>query len=524
MSFTDAFTDAFNSLSPVLLAVIVLAVGTPLFVYGVFIGNYILAGLAVFVAGFVLLCRTKFKRYIVFFMLETRHGIKFVDSAARLAPAFWKFFGDMAITVSFGGFGAYYVSRYRNTWLINLITGIAAIVLILTSVGPEMALACIVALAAGVALLRKTDRHICHFLAGAAVMAAVMFAIYPGFSDVAAMRPFVSLAVGVFGVPALLVSTLFSQAFKIVMAQTSVPGVSPLLPTIGDDGPGFFFPGTGIFIPFWQALIAMICLLVPHELAHGILTRVHKIRLKSVGILTASVIPIGAFVEPDERVLKLRRSREKMRIYAVGSFANLIVAIVSILLILFVVSPAINVITEPTGMMVSNVMNNTPAYGVMQKGFIITEINGMQTGSSDAFNKAVAVLKPNQTATFVTTNGTFNITLAPRPDNASRGYIGIDLQQKYDIKEEFRTKYWLQAEAAFFMAPTLFWIFFLSFNIALVNLLPISPFDGGKMFEEMMADFRIRKRNKELLLKIMLALIIALLLFNASPLLLNLFR
>jgi membrane-associated protease RseP (regulator of RpoE activity) len=519
-----AFADAFKNISPVLLVVLVLAIGVPLAIFGLLGNNYLLAGLVVFVAGFVLLYRTKFKRYIVFFMLETRHGLNFVDRVARLSPAFWKFFGDVAIVVSFGGFGAYYVSRYRNTWLINVLVGIAALVLTFTSVGPEPALAGVFVLVAGAVLLRKTGKPVFHFLAGAAVMATIMFSIYPGFSDVAAFRPFVAALVGVFGVPALLVSTLFSQAFKIAMAQSNVPGVSPLLPTISEEGPGFFFPGTGIFIPFWQALIAIICLLVPHELAHGILTRAHKIRLKSVGILTASVIPIGAFVEPDERIMRLRRSREKMRIYAVGSFTNLIVAILSILLIFFVLAPAIDAITEPTGMVIANVMNNTPASGILQKGFVITEINGLKTNSSDTFNKVVAGLKPNQTATFVTTNGTFNITLTSRPDNASRGYIGIDLQQTYNIKEAFRTKYRLQTEAAFFLAPTLFWIFFLSFNIALVNLLPVSPFDGGKMFEEIMADFRVRRKNKELLLKIVLSIIIVLLLMNASPLLLNLFR
>jgi membrane-associated protease RseP (regulator of RpoE activity) len=352
-----------------------------------------------------------------------------------------------------------------------------------------------------------------------------MFAIYPGFTDVAALRPVMSALVGVFGIPALLVCMLFSQASKIALAQSNVPGVSPLLPTVSSsEGLGFFFPGTGIFIPFWQALIAMICLLVPHELAHGILTRAHKIRLKSAGVLTASVIPIGAFVEPDERILRLRRSREKMRIYAVGSFMNLIVAILSIFLIVSVIAPMTDAITEPTGIMITSVLNNTPAYGVLQQGFVITKVNGVQTNDTTSFNEVVHGLKPNQTVAFVTTNGTFNITLTPRPDNASRGYIGIDLQQTFSIKQEFMTKYMLQTEAIFFLAPTLFWIFFLSFNIALVNLLPISPFDGGKMFEEIMADFRVRRKNKELLLKIMLAIIIVLLLMNASPLLLNLFR
>lgn len=482
------------------------------------IDPYLVAGLVIFVAGVLLLRRTKARRYAVFFMLETRHGLRLVDKIARLSPSFWKFFGDMAIVVSFGGVGAYYVSKYRNTWLITLILGLFCLYLVHATFGLYALLAGLLVLAAGVFALRKSARPFLHFIASAALMGIVMFSIYPGFSNVALFRPFVAMLVGIFGVPALLISMLFSQASKIVVEQSQIPGVSPLLPTIGSEGPGFFFPGTGIFIPLWQALIAMICLLVPHEFAHGILSRAHKIRLKSAGVLTAGPVPVGAFVEPDERAMKLRRSRDRMRLYAVGSFTNIIVSVISLVLLMTVMAPLLDVMTEPTGMAVTNVLNGTPAYGVLQKGFVIKEINGVPIRDAEAFNAAVAGLKPNQTVTFVTSNGTFNLTLSARPDNASRGYIGIDLQGSFELRGEFRDKYMLQADAIFFLTPTLFWIFFLSFNIALVNLLPIIPFDGGKMFEELMLDFRVGRRRKEQILKIVLAIILALLLVNAMPL------
>ncbi len=483
------------------------------------IDPYLVIGVAAFLIGVILLRRTGAKRYVIFFMLETRHGLRFVDKIARFSPSMWKFFGDLAVVVSFGGIGAYFVARYRNTWIITSILGIACLVFTYMAFGLVTAAIGIVILAAGVALLKKSGRPLLHFCAAAVVMGIIMFGAYPSLSNVAMLRPFVALLFGIFGVPALLISMLFSQALKIVVEQSTMPGISPLLPTISEEGPGFFFPGTGIFIPFWQALIAMICLLVPHEFAHGVLTRSHKIRLKSAGVLTAGPIPIGAFVEPDDRAMKLRRSREKMRIYAVGSFTNMIVAFIALLLIFFIMAPMLDVMTMPTGMAVTNVVNGTPAYGVLEKGFFIEEINGMPANDLESFNLAVARLVPNQTASFVTANGTFNITLAARPDNASRAYIGIDLQETYELREEFKGKYRLQADAVFFLTPTLFWIFFLSFNIALVNLLPVVPFDGGKMFEEIMVDFRVSKKRKEMLFKLVIALILGLLLLNALPLL-----
>jgi membrane-associated protease RseP (regulator of RpoE activity) len=480
---------------------------------------YLVIGIAAFLIGVILLRRTSAKRYVIFFMLETRHGLRFVDKVARFSPSMWKFFGDLAVVVSFGGVGAYFVARYRNTWVITGIMGIVCLFFVYTVFGLVAAAAGVVLLAAGVILLKKSGRPLLHFCAAAAVMGVMMFSAYPFFSAMEMLRPFVALLFGIFGVPALLISMLFSQALKIVVEQSTIPGVSPLLPTVGEEGPGFFFPGTGIFIPFWQALIAIICLLVPHEFAHGVLTRSHQIRLKSAGILTAGPIPIGAFVEPDEKVLKLRKSREKMRIYAVGSFTNMLVALLALALIFLVMAPMLDAMTTPTGMTVTNVINGSPAYGVLEKGFVIKEINGLQTNDMESFNLAVAKLKPNQTVAFVTANGTFNITLAARPDNASRGYIGIDMQETYELKEEFKDKYKLQTDAVFFLTPTLFWIFFLSFNIALVNLLPVVPFDGGKMFEEMMVDFRVSRKRKETLFKLVIALILGLLLLNALPLL-----
>jgi membrane-associated protease RseP (regulator of RpoE activity) len=304
-----------------------------------------------------------------------------------------------------------------------------------------------------------------------------------------------------------------------VVEQSQIPGISPLLPGVGEQGFGFFFPGTGIFIPFWQAVIAIICLLVPHEFAHGVLTRCHKIKLKSAGILTAGPIPIGAFVEPEQKEMEKHESKERMRIYAAGSFTNLIVSVIALILIVSVMAPMVGTINEPRGILITNVVNGTPSYGVLEAGFVITEMNGVQTLDAESFSSVLSDLRPGQTVTFVTTNGTFSLTLAERPDDASKGYIGIDLQEKFERREEFKNEYRMQADVILFLAPTLFWIFFLSFNIALVNLLPLIPFDGGKMFEEIIQEFGVSKRRRDLFLKIVIAVILALLIVNALPLL-----
>jgi membrane-associated protease RseP (regulator of RpoE activity) len=339
-------------------------------------------------------------------------------------------------------------------------------------------------------------------MAALTIIIAVITYMHPMFDSLGVLKPYFSILVGAFGIPALLISLLFQHALEIIVEQSPIPGVSPLLPGITEEGLVFFFPGTGIQIEFWSALIAIICLLVPHEFAHGVLTRCQKIKLKSAGILTAGPIPVGAFVEPDNKEMERHEGRERMRIYAVGSFTNLIVSIIAVLLFIAMV-PVSSSVTEPTYMEITNVVDGSPADGILQEGFIIKEVNGIETIDTESFTRAISQLKPNQRITIVTVNnGALDLITGANPKNSSVGYIGIDLKQEYKIKDEFQENALsvFYAESIFFITPTLFWIFFLSFNIALVNLLPVVPFDGGKMFEEIMREFGIRIRKEEIII------------------------
>lgn len=482
------------------------------------IDPYLVLGVAIFLIGTILLSRTSAKRWIIFFMIRTKHGIRFVDRIANLSPGLWKFMGDLAIVVSFAGFGGYYVSRYRNTWIISAILGIVCLIFTQMSFGSLYALAGLAVLFFGVLVVRRSDRPFVHFLASAVIMGAIMFNIYPYFSDMEVFRVLISGLVGVFGVPALLISMLFVQASKIVIEQSTVPGVSPLLPTVGEQGPGFFFPGTGIFIPFWQALIAIICLLVPHEFAHGILTRSQNMKLKSMGILAVGPVPVGAFAEPDEKDMYKHGGKERMRMYAAGSFTNILTALIALILIVFVMSPFASSMTYPGGMLITNVVEGSPAEGVLEPGFVITEIGGKPTMDVEQFYVAIEGLEPGQAVEFVTSNGTFRLTLGDHPTKPGRGYIGIDLRETFETKEEYKSEKSFWVDFVLFTTPTLFWIFFICFNVALVNLLPVIPFDGGKMFEEYMQEFKISRRKRDFIQKSVIFIIIILLLVNASPL------
>ncbi len=90
-------------------------------------------------------------------------------------------------------------------------------------------------------------------------------------------------------------------------------------------------PGINPVIPLWYGIFGLAVAMLVHEFAHGILARVGKITVKSLGLLYM-VVPIGAFVEPDEdQLAKVDRGR-RSRVFAVGPATNIIVAFLVVML------------------------------------------------------------------------------------------------------------------------------------------------------------------------------------------------
>lgn len=100
-----------------------------------------------------------------------------------------------------------------------------------------------------------------------------------------------------------------------------------------------------------------------HEFAHGILTVVGKIKLASMGLLLL-VIPIGAFVEPDDKDLKASSRSRRSSVYAAGPATNILFAALSFAILVGLVGPAATPIAK--GAVVTGFAPNSPAalYGI----------------------------------------------------------------------------------------------------------------------------------------------------------------
>lgn len=238
---------------------------------------------------------------------------------------------------------------------------------------------------------------------------------------------------------------------------------------VGGPGAGLVLPGPvsqvevkpGLFIlPPWLWILCIATVIIPHEIFHGLVASANKIKLKSLGWLLLVFIP-GAFVEPDEYALKKSDVKTKLKIYAVGSLANFLVAL-SILTLGFLFYPYC---FKPIGISYSSNIEGYPASLVNLSG-IIQEINGVPIKSLEDLERTLENIPPGTEIQIKTTTGIFNLTTVSGK-NRNGSFIGI--AGPFKIHYEFN--------------KILKWIFLLNFWIGLVNLLPIKPLDGGLILE-----------------------------------------
>lgn len=135
-------------------------------------------------------------------------------------------------------------------------------------------------------------------------------------------------AYGDLGVGLAIVSGILM--FVVLLSQLLILATRPDVLSQAAVGPEFLLvlPGINPLIPLWYGLLGLIVALVVHEGAHGVLARAHDIKVRSLGLLVL-VVPIGAFVEPDDEELERAPTRTKNRVFAAGIMTNLTVAVVA---------------------------------------------------------------------------------------------------------------------------------------------------------------------------------------------------
>jgi len=293
-------------------------------------------------------------------------------------------------------------------------------------------------------------------------------------------------------------------------------------------------PGVNPLIPIWYGILGLAVAMVFHEFAHGILTRVADTKVKTLGLLYL-IVPMGAFVEPDEDEVAALPRKKRVRLFAVGPATNIFIAF------LFGLSFAwgfmANLEIEQDGMLVLRVSKDLPADEAgVEPGMVIIAMNGTLIQDSDDFTDFlddtssgqvvnITVYDDGVTRTFenVTLENKYNYT--DEKDDRGKGYLGViaptsvgglrdvlahpmrgrDLGGMLGvslfyislpffqlspfpepIQELYTTPAFMPEPLFWILANSMYWIFWLNLMVGITNSLPAVPLDGGYIFRDSM--------------------------------------
>ena len=150
-------------------------------------------------------------------------------------------------------------------------------------------------------------------------------------------------------------------------------------------------PGVNDFLPLSVApevVLGLLIGLVVHEGGHGLLCRVENIDIESMGLVTLAVIPVGAFVEPNEESQRRADRGGRTRMFAAGVTNNFFVAAVGFALLF---GPVVGAITVAPGVAVADSFPGTPAAAAgIDQGDRVTAIEGQSVTTEAELEAALA--------------------------------------------------------------------------------------------------------------------------------------
>lgn len=224
----------------------------------------------------------------------------------------------------------------------------------------------------------------------------------------------------------LVFVTMFFMMILLIWSATLVARI----PRESAPGPELLIalPGVNPIIPLWYGIIALAVAIIIHEFAHGILTRVANLTVKSLGIVFC-VVPIGAFVEPDEEEIKATTRRKRMRLFAVGPTTNILFALICAVLFSWVFIGSVAPVHD--GVMLAGALEDSPGYeaGIDSLWMEITDINGTPITEYDDF-ESVPAPRPLENVTV-----TYFFEDRLKTVNVKSGVVVLHVTEKYPADE-----------------------------------------------------------------------------------------
>lgn len=342
---------------------------------------------------------------------------------------------------------------------------------------------------------------------------------------------------GLFGFAGFLLIGLLFQGIdnieKMLVGKQACAGIAPVIP-------GVQTPNVPIFVPI-EAWISLVAILIIHEASHGFLARRHKLQVHSSGLLLAGLIPIGAFVKPDEEKMQQMDKRKQIQILAAGPTSNfvsfLVVGVIAVLLLQGIVNPVLGPRIEAEqanryiGVNIIGVDENitlcgdtfpSPAFGQIDANTQLLAVNDQNVSNISSALMALRENPQEPKKLLLQKDGTvFEKTLVPN----ALGRLGIQVEAIPNPDYHPSEKFQLFLQVFGIISNIVLWFVILSLLVTIGNFIPANPFDGGKMAQYMVAPYfgflQMSEEDTERFVgRLFIWILIPLIIANALPIIL----
>jgi membrane-associated protease RseP (regulator of RpoE activity) len=190
---------------------------------------------------------------------------------------------------------------------------------------------------------------------------------------------------------------MFGSVVVIVLAALLTIQNPPAPSAINQPQNVLVIPGYNQFLPLSVAgeIVAGLAIgLVVHEAGHGILCRVEDIDIDSLGLLFLTVVPAGAFVQPDEESQEDASRGGRSRMFAAGVTNNFAVAVLAFALFL---GPVVGSLGLVSGATVGGALPGSPAQQAdLGRGDVIVGVENRTVESNGDLDAVLADLQAEE--------------------------------------------------------------------------------------------------------------------------------
>jgi hypothetical protein len=259
-----------------------------------------------------------------------------------------------------------------------------------------------------------------------------------------------------FGVFGFTFVSLLMSSFLIFQMSTQgekpIPGIMPVIP--------------GYNIPLISGILALFIVLSFHEFAHGILSISKKVKVKSTGLLLVGVLPVGAFVENDEKKMERIKKEWQNQILIAGIAANFLLSLLFLPIVLYLQ----NIKVE------SYVVVIDPLNSSLKAGDIILKFGNFSINSFKDLNN---------TEHYYLSKNISNIQLTIK--NSTAVFTKMITTKSGKIGAYFSEE--PKDKVLSFFVSFVELSFILNFMLGATNLLPIPGLDGYKLIKNILGKY-----------------------------------